>query len=81
MPAVVTVLATPYHLLLKLAWALFGFPVTVIYGSGAKATFRAKKFNFTFRGDDRTVTYHCPPGKKPLFINVDDIEAIYQGKV
>lgn len=68
--------------LLKL-WYWRGLKTTVLYKSGNKVHFKAVKFDYKGTGSSLTTVSWMTRGRrtKPLFINVDEIEAIYQGWV
>lgn len=56
--------------------------VTIIYKSGAKVQLSVQKF--TVKRDSeglRTVEWEISRGAKPLYIGVDEIAAVYEGKV
>ena len=53
--------------------------VTVVYKSGAKVTFRTRKFSYQIVSGELSVEWG-PSYPNPLMIGVDDIVAIYGGK-
>lgn len=64
---------------------LFGFRATFVYDSGAKVTMRFAYLHVNWRGDEVTnVEWRTPyfaPSRQPLFINVDHVTAVWQGRV
>lgn len=67
----------------RLAQILFGFRVTIIYTNGAKVTMRFREFSYNIERGNRTAEWMTPVfawSRKPLWINLDEITAIWQGK-
>lgn len=68
----------------KLIQKLFGVRVTVIYKSGAKARARFRQFDMTGMGTSRAkVEWRRPVlsmSRQPIWLNVDEIVAVWQGR-
>ncbi len=64
--------------------AFFGVRITVLYSNGAKMRMRACEFKATPKGFGLTrVEWQRPifsGSREPLFMNVDKIDAIWQGR-
>ena len=54
--------------------------ITVLYKSGAKVTIKCESFTCFRRGGELTKIEWDSPQPKPLFIGVDNIAAVYEGK-
>lgn len=70
-------------MLRNLRQALIGIPITVVYTNGAKIHARLREFHITIEGSRRSCTWRSPilGLDRPLFFNVDEICAVWQGKV
>ena len=68
---------------------LFGVSAVVIYRNGVKCRFRARQFDIkweTVEGEQRIVKAEWRRpwlswSRAPLFLNVDEIVAVWQGRV
>lgn len=52
--------------------------VRVNYKSGISMVLHCTQFDFTISGGNRRVEYNIVGGNRPMFLNVDEIESIYQ---
>lgn len=75
---------SPGPLVGRLVQAFFGVRVTVLYSNGAKLRMRARVFNINYKNGAITSAEWARPvfswSREPIFLNVDKIDAIWQGR-
>ena len=52
--------------------------IRVNYKSGISMVLHCVQFDLTINGENRRVEYNTVGGNQPLFLNVDEIESVYQ---
>jgi hypothetical protein len=68
----------------KLLLAVFGTHITVIYANGVKVRMRMRKFDININDHRRHAEWARPVlswSKEPMWLNIDEVYAVFQGRV